>query len=142
MSDASGSTAPLAIEAKTNPRPAAPAGEPRERFRALDWLTLLVSGNTAVFLLGFSLVAGQRLGALGQGVGQGVGALPWLTGLVVRWYVPTGAGLLVAALLVLGLRAGARRRRGLLGTAALVGALLCALCVYGLYLPLLQPGRA
>lgn len=128
------STPPLTLEPKASP---APEGTPRPAaarpsFGFLDWALTLVAGNTSVFLLGFSLVAGQRLGAMTSDLSR----MPLLTALALRWYVPTGAGLAVGLLLVSGLTAPARRRPRLVG-AALAGALLSGLCVAGLYLPLM-----
>jgi hypothetical protein len=129
------SSPPLTLEPKASP---APAGAPsvaaaRARFTFLDWALTLVAGNTSVFLLGFSLVAGQRLGAMTSDLSR----MPLLTALALRWYVPTGAGLAVGLALLSALTAPGRRRPRLVG-AALAGALLSGLCVAGLYLPLLQ----
>lgn len=129
------STPPLTLEAKAaRASEGAPNGPvaPRPKFGFLDWALTLVAGNASVFLLGFSLVAGQRLGAMTSDLSR----MPLLTALALRWYVPTGAGLAVGMLLVSGLTAPGRRRPRLAG-AAVAGALLSGLCVAGLYLPLL-----
>lgn len=133
-SAATHSTPPLTVEAQARaPEDAArgPAA-PRPTFGFIDWALTLVAGNSSVFLLGFSLVAGQRLGAMTSDLSR----MPLLTALALRWYVPTGAGLAVGLLLVSGLTAPGRRRPRLVG-AALAGALLSGLCVAGLYLPLM-----
>lgn len=121
------STPPLAVEKKTETRV-----ETAATFGPIDWITTLVAGNTAVFLLGFSSVAGHRFGSMFDDFG---GKVPFVTSLVVRWYVPTAAGLLVAALLVYGLRGAPSRRRALLAGAAFAGLAASAICVYGLYAP-------
>jgi hypothetical protein len=119
---------PLAVEKVEETRV-----EKAPAFGPLDWLSLLVAGNTAVFLLGFSLVAGHRFGSMFDDFG---GKVPFVTSLVVRWYVPTAAGLLVAGALVYGLRGAPSRRRVTLAGAALAGLLAAAICVYGLYAPI------
>ncbi|HQY61302.1 MAG TPA: hypothetical protein PK141_07905 [Polyangiaceae bacterium] len=135
------STPPLTLEPKAAAVGAPPRGTARRaRLTGLDWALTLVAGNTSVFLLGFSLVAGQRLGAMTSDPAR----LSWLTSLALRWYVPTGAGLAVGLLLLSGLFAPTTsgRRPRLVG-AATAGTLLCGLCVLGLYLPILQlAGRA
>lgn len=139
MSESSASTPPLTLDPKAPPSAKGPrkSEAPRTAPRtAADWVLTLVAGNTAVFLLGFSLVAQQRLGAMTSDVAH----MPFLTALVLRWYVPTGAGLLVALLFLWGLTVPTHRRRRLAGAAAM-GVALTALCVLGLYLPLVETAQ-
>lgn len=122
------STAPLAMEAKSEPKGAAPA----RKLAVVDWIAVVLAGNAAVFLLGFSFVASRRFGPMFDDFG---GRVPLLTSLVVRWYVPTLAGLVVASILVAGLRAKAKRTV-FLGIAAALGVICVVTCVYGLYAPI------
>ena len=123
------STAPLALEPK--PKLAAPRPPDAPKLGPLEWVAIVVGGNMSVLLLGFSPVVGRRFGAMFDDFG---GRVPLLTSLVVRWYVPTLAGLAVAVLLALGLRLP--RMRPLLGAAAALGVVCFAACVYGIYAPI------
>jgi len=119
------SVAPLEVESKAETKPASPT-----KLRPAEWALVVIAGNTAVFLLGFSLVT-ESFRAMFADFGAQV---PWLTRVVARWYSPVVAGLGVAALLVAGLRVP-RRRRALLAAAAGAGVLLVAASLYGVYWP-------
>jgi hypothetical protein len=123
------STAPLALEPK--PKLEAPGEAAVSKLGPLEWAAVVVGGNMSVLLLGFSPAVGRRFGAMFDDFG---GRVPLLTSLVVRWYVPTLAGLVVAALLLTGLRLA--RLRGLLGVAAVLGVGCFSACVYGIYAPI------
>jgi hypothetical protein len=124
------STAPLALEPKPKLE-AAPSPPAVAKLGPLEWAAVVVAGNMSVLLVGFSPVVGRRFGAMFDDFG---GRVPLLTSLVVRWYVPTLAGLVVASLLAFGLRLP--RMRALLGVAAALGVVCFAACVYGIYAPI------
>lgn len=121
------SVAPLEVETKAEKKPAV-----QPKLAALDWVLVVVAGNTAVFLLGFSLVT-DRFRAMFEDFGATV---PLLTRIAARWYSPVIAGLVVAALLVAGLRVGPKRQRALLGGAAGLGVVSVAAFLYGIYWPI------
>ena len=108
-----------------------------QRLLTITWLTWKAAFRFRLFwvmsvlLVGFSPAVGRRFGAMFDDFG---GRVPFLTSLVVRWYVPTLAGLVVASLLAFGLRLP--RMRALLGVAAALGVVCFAACVYGIYAPI------
>ncbi len=130
------STAPLAIEPskaeKLRPAPST--------LTPVEWVCVLVGGNTSVFLLGFSLVTG-RFRSMFEGIGE---KAPWIVRLAATWYAPTAFGLVTGLGLVTALVSGGKRRRVGLAVAAAFGVVATAAFAYAVVWPgqaIAAPGR-
>lgn len=121
------STAPLAIEPS---KAATPLSAPR-KLTPLEWVCVLVGGNTSVFLLGFSLVTG-RFRSMFEGIGE---KAPWIVRLAATWYAPTAFGLVTGLGLVLALVSKGKRRRAGLAAAAIFGVVATAAFAYAVAWP-------
>jgi len=106
-------------------------------FTILDWLGTIVAGGAVVALLVFPGFAGH-FEAMYRDFGDG--ALPLLTLMVLRPWVPPLLAVPPLVLLVLGLRPAPSlgRRRLLVVAAFVLASLLVALCVAGVYIPIFE----